>query len=112
MEINSNAPRITEADLAALKGMFLGRENAVEVLRKIFYPELTTDAPLYKNQDMWTYNFDLSEMTPEQKAVAIEARQQLIKHVEGSLSVIRALVGTKEETVDEALARIKKDSAK
>lgn len=112
MEITKTVPRITETDLQALKGMFIGREGAVEVIRKIFFPELMSDAPLYQNQDMWTYNFSLADMTPEQKVIAVEARAQLIKHVEGSLSVIKALVGTKEESAEEALNRIKKDSAK
>ena len=112
MTINGKSSRLTDADLAVLRAMFLDREGAPEVLRKIFFPELTADDPIMLNGDMWSVNFDLDSMTAEQQIIAIKAHQKLIKHVEGCLKVIGLLVGTKEESAEEAIARVRKDSAK
>lgn len=111
MKITDTNARMTLEDVTLLKAMFAERDGAVEVIRKIFYPELTADAPLHGNKDMF-FDLDLSGMSPDQKVIAVEARQMLIKHVEGSLSVIKALVGQSGETAEQTLARLKKDSAK
>ncbi len=104
--------RMTEADIAVLKAMFEDREGAVEVIRKIFYPELTADAPIRLNQDMWSSCVLSPDMSPEQKVVAVEAHQRLLQHVEGSLGVIKTLIGKKNETPEQVLARLQKDSSK
>lgn len=104
--------RMTEKDIAVLKAMFEDREGAVEVIRKIFYPELTADAPIRLNQDMWSSCLLNADMTPEQKVIAVESHQKLLQHVEGCLGVIKTLVGKKEETAEQVLARLQKDSAK
>jgi hypothetical protein len=111
MTISDNKARMTEEDIAVLKAMFEDREGAVEVIRKIFYPELTADNPLQMNQDMWSQE-PLTELAPEQALIQIQARQKLIKHVEGALSVIKVLVGEKNESPEQVLARLTKDSAK
>ena len=102
---------MTADDVAVLKAMFEDREGAVEVLRKIFYPELTADNPLQLNSDMYS-QLQITEMTPEQALIAVTDRQQLVRHVEGSLQVIKLLVGEKGETPEQALNRLRKDSAK
>lgn len=112
MKITDTDSRMTPDDVAVLKAMFEDREGAVEVIRKIFFPELRSDNPLFQNNDMWSQGFTLEGLSPEEKVIAVEARQMLIKHVEGALSVIRALIGKKDETPEQVLARLKKDSAK
>lgn len=104
--------RMTERDIAVLKAMFEDREGAVDVVRKIFYPELTADAPIRLNQDMWSSCLLSPDMTPEQKVIAVEAHQKLSQHVEGCLGVIKTLIGKKEESPEQVLARLQKDSAK
>jgi hypothetical protein len=104
--------RMTEKDIAVLKAMFEDREGAVEVIRKIFYPELTADAPIRINQDMWSSCMLTPEMTPEQKVIAVEAHQKLLQHIEGSLGVIKTLVGKKDESPEQVLNRLQKDSAR
>lgn len=111
MKITDTKARMTNEDVAVLKAMFEEREGAVEVIRKIFYPELTADAPLHANKDMF-FDLNLEGMSAEQKVIAVEARQLLIKHVEGSLQVIKALVGNPGETPEQTMERLKKDSAK
>lgn len=112
MTINEQKPRLTDKDLEVLRAMFLDREGAIDVVRKIFFPELTADSPIKLNGDLWTTNFDLTGMTGEQKVIAVEARQMMVNQIEGSLQVIRLIVGGKEETAEAVLARVRKDSAK
>ena len=102
---------MTPEDIAVLKAMFEDREGAVEVIRKIFFPELTADNPLQMNQDMWT-NLNIAEMSKEDALVAILAHQKLVRHVEGGLAVIKVLVGRKEESPEDVLTRLQKDSTK
>lgn len=111
MTISDNKSRMTEEDIAVLKAMFEDREGAVEVIRKIFYPELTADNPLQMNQDMWS-QVPLTELGAEQALIQIQAQQKLVKHVEGGLSVIKVLVGEKNESPEQILERLTKDSAK
>jgi hypothetical protein len=104
--------RMTEQDIAVLKAMFEDREGAAEVIRKIFYPELTADAPIRLNQSMWSSCHLAPDMTPEQKIIAVESHQKLMQHVEGCLGVIKTLIGKKGETAEQVLARLQRDSAK
>ena len=102
---------MTPDDITVLKAMFEDREGAVEVLRKIFYPELAGDNPINLNNDFLT-QLQISEMTPEAALLAVTARQQLVRHIEGSFAVIKALVGQKGETPEQTLKRLQKDSAR
>ena len=102
---------MTTENIAVLKAMFEDREGAVEVLRKIFYPELAADNPINLNNDMFT-QLQITDMSPEAALIAVTARQQLVRHIEGSFAVIKALVGQKGETPEQTLNRLQKDSAK
>ncbi len=111
MNISSTEPRMTAQDIAVLKAMFEEREGAIEALRKIFYPELSAGNPIHLNNDFLT-QLQISEMSPEQALLAVTARQQLVRHIEGSFAVIKTLVGKKDESPEQVLARLQKDSAK
>lgn len=112
MKITDTDSRMTAEDIAVLKAMFEDREGAVEVIRKIFFPELSPNNPIMLNQDMWSKCRLQPDMTVEQKIIEVEAHQKLINHVEGCLSVIRTLIGRKEESPEQVLARLTKDSSK
>ena len=111
MKISDTDSRMTPNDIAVLKAMFEEREGAVDVLRKIFYPELGAGNPLQLNNDLYT-QLQISEMSPEQALIAVTARQQLVRHVEGCFQVIKQLVGKKDESPEQVLARLQKDSTK
>jgi len=111
MTITDNKARMSPSDIAVLKAMFEEREGAVEVIRKIFYPELTADNPIHLNKDMYL-DLDLSHMSPDQKVIAVEAHQKMVRHVEGCLAVIKTLLGEKNETPEQVLERLRKDSSK
>jgi hypothetical protein len=112
MKINDKSARMTPEDIAVLKSMFEEREGAVEVIRKIFYPELTKDSPIHANRDMWINSFSLEGLSKDDKLVMIEAHQKLIRHVEGGLAVIKALLGEKNETPEQVIERLQRDSTK
>ena len=110
MKISDTKARISPEEIDILREMFDDREGAVNVIRKIFYPELTADNPIGANSDMWTgSNLHLDGMTPEQQVLAVTARIQLVDHVEGRLQVIRLLLGNRGESSEETLERINKE---
>lgn len=111
MVINEDKNRISTTEIEVLKAMFEDREGAVEIIRKIFFPELATDNPLQMNKNMFI-DLDFEGMSPEAMVIAVLAQQKLVKHVEGCLSVIKALVGKKEESAEQVIARLTKNSAK
>lgn len=113
MQVSESRARMTPDDIAVLKAMFEDRENSVDAIRKIFLPTLTADNPIFTNQDMWTGStLALDGMTPEQKVIAVESHIKLVKHIEGCFGVIKALIGQKNESPEQVLARLQKDSTK
>jgi hypothetical protein len=112
MQISDTKSRMTPEDVAVLKAMFEDREGAVEVIRKIFFPELRADNPLFQNNDLYTQGFSLDGLSGEDKVIMVEARHMLVKHIEGALSVMRALIGKKDESPEQVLERLQKDSSK
>lgn len=103
--------RLVAEDIAVLKAMFEGRDEAFEVMRKLFYPQLTQDSPIRANFDLWT-KLDLNGMTPEQKVIRIEAHQLMVNHIENALGNIMTLIGKKNETPEQILKRLQANSAK
>lgn len=103
--------RMTPEDVAAFKAMFADNKGGLKALRKIFLPELSTDNPLNMNFDLWS-KLDLSGLSGEQKLVKVEANQMLIAHIEACLGMINVLAGSKDETAEETLERLMKDSTK
>jgi pyruvate kinase len=111
MIISSTESRMTEKDIEVLKAMFEDRDGAIDAVRKIFYPELSSGNPINLNNDFLT-QLQISELSPEAALIAVTARQQLVRHVEGCFQVIKTLIGKKEESPEQILSRLKKDSAK
>lgn len=103
--------RITDSELAWLNATFAGNKEGLKVLRKLFLYELTPSNPLGMGRDMWT-ELDISNCPIEHRPLLIEARQMMIKHIEGALIVLSQLSGDKAETIEETLKRIKQDSSK
>jgi len=103
--------RITEDDLAIIKSLFAENDAALKVLRKIFLPEITADAPIGQVVDLWL-SLSLESATPEQALIAIKARNMVITHVESQLVQLKNLAGKKEESVAETKKRLQQNSAK
>lgn len=103
--------RITDEELAVIKGLFADNEEALKVMRKIFLPEIDYTAPLGQLVDMWI-PVEVDDVTPEQAIINIKARKTLIIHIESCLMQLRNLAGKKEESVEITKKKLMQDSAK
>lgn len=103
--------RIKEEEIDMIKSAFKGNEKLLKVLRKIFLPEITADAPLGQNIDLWM-TIPVGQLTEQQAIVNLLARNQLIQHVESQLLQLRILAETDAKTLEEARESLKKDSSK
>lgn len=105
--------RMTPEDVAAFKAMFADNKQGLKSLRKIFLPELDSANPIGMNFNLWhSSQLDISELPTDQKLIKIEARQQLMHHIESCLGMINVLAGSSDETPEETLARLTQDSSK
>lgn len=111
MNKNGQQMRFSDADLSLIKNTFANNEELLKVLRKVFLPELTADAPIGQNIDLWM-TLKIEDLEPEQALINIKARNTVIQHLEMSLMQLSILAGQKEETVDETKKRLAKDSSK
>jgi len=103
--------RINDSELAWLNATFAGNKEGLKIMRKLFLYELSPNDPLGRGRDMWT-ELDLTGVPIELRVVYIEARQMIIKHIEGSLIVLSMLAGDNKESIEETTKRIAKDSSK
>lgn len=108
---NGRQMRINDDDLVQIKSLFADNESGLKVLRKIFLPELSADAPIGQNIDMWM-GVKLDEVTDEQALVNLKARNYVISHLEMCLNQLKHLAGLKSETVEETKERLMKNSTK
>lgn len=103
--------RISDTDLSMIKNTFAGKDELLKVIRKIFLPEITADAPIGQSLDLWM-TLKVEDMSPEDALINIKARNTVIQHVEMCLNQLKVLAGMKEESVEETKKRLKKDSNK
>jgi len=103
--------RINDTELAWLNATFAGNKEGLKTLRKLFLYEMSPEMPLGMGRDMWT-DLDLSQCPVEHRPLLIEARQMMIRHIEGSLIVLAKLSGDSKESIEETMKRIEKDSSK
>lgn len=107
----SQEMRISDTEMNLLKNTFGGNDELVKLLRKIFLPELSADAPIGQNLDLWM-TVKIEDLTPEQALINLKARNTVIQHLEMCLQQIKVLAGLKDESVEQTKERLKKDSSK
>ncbi len=103
--------RITPSERALISNTFKSQDELLRVMRKIFLPELDPKAPLGQIIDLWM-TIKQEGLSPEEKLINIQARNQLIMHIEQCLMQLQLIAETEDETPEQALERLKKDSAK
>jgi hypothetical protein len=103
--------RISENEIKLIKSTFKDNEGLLKLLRKIFLPEITSDAPLGQNIDLWM-TIPVNQMTEQQALSNLLARNQLIQHVESQLLQLKILAETDAKSLEEAREALKKDSNK
>jgi hypothetical protein len=108
---NGQQMRISDLDLAIIKSTFAENEELLKVLRKVFLPELSAEAPIGQNLDLWM-TLKIDDLDPEQALINIKARNTVIQHVEMCLMQLSILAGKTEETVAATKERLAKDSSK
>ena len=103
--------RFNDHELGILKKKFAGDLEAIKLLRKIFLPEITPDAPIGQTIDLWMTD-SIETGLPEDIVINVKARTKLIKHVETCLQMINVLAGAKEETVEDTKKKLLQNSNK
>src|SRR5690348_14705345 len=108
---NGRQMRFTEGELSLIRSTFKGNTDLLKLMRKVFLPELDPKAPFGQMIDLWM-TVPLKQLSPEQAAIQLIARNELINHLDQMLMQLQALAEMKEETPEEATERRKKDSSK
>lgn len=92
---NGSQMRFTQAELELVKATFKGNEAVLQLLRKIFLPELDPAAPIGQMIDLWM-TIDVRQLMPEQAYVRLLARNELISHVDNQLLQLSVLANMEE----------------
>lgn len=107
----NNEMRINDKDIELIKSLYTDNVDALKLLRKVFLPEITSDAPLGQNIDLWM-SAPIDDMSPADALINIKARNQLIQHVERCLMILATIAGQKGESIEQTKARLQKNSTK
>ena len=110
---NNKQMRFSKEELDWIKAIFGGEkgEGNLKILRKVFLPEFRYDAPIGQNIDLWM-TVNLANMSQMDKEVRLQARNEVIPHLETQLVQLHVLANVKEETPEARKERILKDSTK
>ncbi len=103
--------RITPEEMELIKRTFSGNEMLVRLMRKLFLPELDPKAPIGQMVDLYM-TIKVEELSMEDALVKLRARNELISHVDQVLMTIKLISEMTLPDSGEAIARLKKDSAK
>lgn len=103
--------RYSDSELALIRNTFKDNPDLLKLIRKAFLPELSPDAPIGQNFDLWM-TLKIDDMSPEQALINLKARNSLINHLEVCLLELKVLAETTNLTPEEAVTKLKKDSAK
>lgn len=106
----------SDEELELFKRHFAENEPLLKLLRKVFFPSITTsvadvgglheDIAFHPDLDIKNYP------SAEQAVIGINAHSKALKYVESKLWQIKQLAGLKNESVEELKKRLEKDSAK
>jgi len=108
--MDKNEMRITPEEKATIEQTFGGNTKLLKLMRKIFLPEYDPNAPIGQVIDLWM-TINLENLTSQEKEIRIQARNEVILHIENQLIQLKSL-SQKLETTEEVIKRINKNSAK
>src|SRR3990167_1843483 len=108
--MDKNEMRITPEEKTIIEQTFGNNTKLLKLMRKIFLPTYDFNAPIGQVIDLWM-TVELKGLSQFEKEVRMQARNELILHIEARLMELQAL-SQKTETVEEALKRQRKDSTK
>lgn len=108
---NGSQMRITQEEIELIQRTFKGNDRLLKLMRKMFLPEIDPNAPVGQVLDLWM-TIKIDEMTPEEALINLKARNTLISHVDQVLMQLVLISMQDSKTQEEAIAKIKADSAK
>ena len=82
----------------------------IKLMRKVFLPEITQDAPIAGNESLMRMRLD--GLSTDEIAIEAKTAMRLISHIEGALSMVQNVVSNKAESPAEIAQKIRKDSLK
>lgn len=103
--------RITDLELSEIKKLYAENPTALKMLRKIFLPEVSAEAPIGQNLDLWM-TMKIEDLDPEQALINLKARNTVIQHIEQCLLQLSLLAGAPNESVEDTKSRLAKNSTK
>jgi len=112
-EKNPRQRRYSDNEIGTIKSLFGGEngESNLKLLRKVFLPKYDYEAPLGQTVDsLWMGLEQLSQMSPQDREVAILVQIRMNNHLEQQLLTLKFLANEKEETEEARLKRLKANS--
>ena len=103
--------RFSKEEMDWIKRIFKDNEKALKTIRKIFLPEYDSNCAIGQIVDLWL-PLDIMQIPVQDRELVILARNRLILHIEQQLQQISILAQIKDETPEERVERLKKDSSK
>lgn len=104
--------RITPEEIALIKSAFKGNIRLLQVLRKVFLPEIDPYAPLGQQVDLWLSLTEIKQLAPDVAYQYIMIRNGIIGHVENQLIQLNVLAEMEDAKPDELKAKRETNSAK
>ncbi len=105
--------RFTPQELSLIRNTFKDQPELLKLIRKIMLPELDPAAPLGQVIDMSLIEAnDIKSLPMELAHIHLLARSLQINMMENALMQLNVLAEEKEETEQEEIARLKKNSNK
>lgn len=99
MNQNGQQMRITPEEVAIIRGTFKDNDRLLQVMRKVFLPEIDPYAPIGQVVDLWLSLHEIKNMQPEQAYQYIMIRNGIIGHVENQLMQLKVLSEMDETSV-------------
>jgi len=100
--------RFTDAEITQLKSMFPD-DKTIKLLRKVFIPEITIDAPINGQENIFL-GTDVETLTIEEQVINLKAAKRFIARLEGGMNVIKQMTAQVEVTPEEKAKKAKANS--
>lgn len=102
--------RFNDKECEMIKALF-DTDEKLKLMRKVFLPELTQDAPIAGNETLLSY-IRTEDMTSEEIAVEVKSVMKMIRHIEAALSMAQMMNTNAPASASQIAQKIKKDSLK
>lgn len=103
--------RLSDEELQWIKATFSGNEQGLITLRKILLQTGESDTPIGFYRDSWS-GVDLKGLSNEDKLLAVASHQMQMGQLEAALYQVKNIAGEADETVEEMMKRLEKNSSK